>query len=188
MKKKFIKFFASLFMFVPLFSMMTACGEQPTNSEQLTNSEKPSVSSQTSAIEEKPIESEIDLTYSHTKTEVEWASEEVKKTQLEEMGIDEKTFFNLYDSAIIEVKFLLDNKAIVVFNMGGNGTSTNVFYKNNNQTISFYDSVEDMNENKVKNDSGFFSAQMKLSNDYKEFYWLAHIEGMITVTLICTIK
>mgnify|MGYP007043619181 FL=1 len=64
----------------------------------------------------------------------------------------------------------------------------NVFYKNEKQVISFYSSLEDMEANQVKKDGGFFAGQFKLSDDYQSFYWIAHQEGMLTVTLTCTIK
>ena len=183
MKKKL---FISLFIFIPLFLMMTACGNHPNisgNQPTVGTTDK-----STSSSESKPIETEVGLTYTHTKTEVEWASEEIKKTQLEEMEIDEKTFFNMYDSATIEVKFLEESKAVIIFNMGGSGDVANVFYKNEKQVISFYGSLEDMEANQVKKDGGFFAGQFKLSDDYQSFYWIAHQEGMLTVTLTCTIK
>ncbi len=183
MKKRL---FVSLFTFIPLFLMTTACGGNPNSGE--SQFKTGTIDEHTSSLEENTIESEIGLTYTHTKTEIEWASEEIKNTQLDEMEIDEETFFNMYDSAKIEIKFLEENKATVIFNMAGSGDVTNVFYKNEKQVISFYDSLEDMEANQAKKDGGFFAGQFKLSDDYRTLYWMAHQEGILTITLTCTIK
>ena len=84
------KLFISAFIFIPLFLTTTACGNHPTISGSQPTVE--TTDKNTSSSEEKPIESEVGLVYTHTKTNIEWASEEIKKTQLDEMGIDEKTF------------------------------------------------------------------------------------------------
>ena len=176
------KLFISAFIFIPLFLTTTACGNHPTISGSQPTVE--TTDKNTSSSEEKPIESEVGLVYTHTKTNIEWASEEIKKTQL---GIDEKTFFNIYDNALLEFRFLEDSKAVVIYGMQGDGGAANVLYKIDNQTISFYDSLEDMQANKTK-DVAVFAGQFKLSEDYKSLYWMAHQEGLLAITLTCTIK
>ena len=186
------KLFISAFIFIPLFLTTTACGNHPNISGNHPNisGSQPTVETtdkNTSSSEEKPIESEVGLVYTHTKTNIEWASEEIKKTQLDEMGIDEKIFFNIYDNALLEFRFLEDSKAVVIYEMQGDGGAANVLYKIDNQTISFYDSLEDMQANKTK-DVAVFAGQFKLSEDYQSLYWMVHQEGLLAITLTCTIK
>ena len=107
---KIKRLFSLLLIFVAICVTMTSCGDkqnstsvEPSNQTEQSTSHKPSE-------QEEQIKSEIGLTYEHTGTNVVWASEEIKATQLDEMGLDENTFFNMYDTAILEVRFLEDNK------------------------------------------------------------------------------
>ena len=104
------------------------------------------------------------------------------------MELDENTFFNMYDTAILEVRFLEDNKSIVIYNLGGDGGVSDAYYKNENYVITFYDSLEDMESNNVKTDSGPFAGQFKIENDYKSLSWSVQLEGIVAITLTCTIK
>lgn len=180
--------FSLLLIFVAICATMTSCGDKQTStSVEPSNQTEQSTSHQTSEQEEQ-IKSEIGLTYEHTGTSVVWASEEIKATQLGEMELDENTFFNMYDTAILEVRFLEDNKSIVIYNLGGDGGVSDAYYKNENYVITFYDSLEDMESNNVKTDSGPFAGQFKIANDYKSLSWSVQLEGIVAITLTCTIK
>lgn len=185
---KMKRLFSSLMMFVAICATMASCGNKQTSTSVEPSNQIEQSTSQKTSEQEEQIKSEIGLTYEHTSTSVVWASDEIKATQLEEMELDEETFFNIYDSAILEVRFLEDNKAIVTYNLGGSGSISNVYYKNENQIVTFYGSLEDMQSNNAKVDSGIFSAQFKIANDYKTLSWIAHQEGILTITLTCTIK
>ena len=106
---------------------------------------------------------------------------------LEEMEMTEDAFFNIYDQATLEVKFLAENKATVVYNLGGGGSLINLYYKVENRTVTFYSTEEDMQNGNVKTDVGVFAAQFKLSEDYKTLQWIAEVPNKYNITLNCTI-
>lgn len=177
MGKNIFKIVMPLFMLILMPISITSCDKE--------NSSNPN---SLSTSEERVITSEVNLTYTHTKTEVKWASEEIKKTQLEEMETDEETFFNSYDKTKLDVSFLEDNKAEVIFSMNGKSEACNVFYKKDSQSITFYDTEDDMKNNNVKTNMGVFSGKFKLATDYKTLFWIAEMPDILTVTLSCTIK
>lgn len=179
-KKKSIATTILTFCLMTLTSFaITSCGN---------NGSKPSES----ISETQKIQSEVGMTYRHTNkdtdTQVIWASEEVKKAQLEEMGIDEETFLNAYKNSAIEVKFLADNKTIVSYNLFGNGNVENLFYKKTGQVISFFDSLEDMEKGNQKVDNGIFTGQFVIASDYTSLSVVANLENVFKITLICNIS
>ena len=176
MKNNKFKLAISLFMLLLMPVSMSACDKTNSNGSISNTSE------------ERVITSEVNMTYNHTKTEIKWASEEIKKEQLEKMEIDEETFFNNYDSSKLEVSFFENNKAEVIFSMSINSGVCRVFYTKQNQAITFYDTEEDIEKNNPKTDSGIFSGKFNLSSDYKTLFWIAEMPDILTVTLSCTIK
>ncbi len=177
MKKNIFKIIMPLFMLILMPLSIASCDKENSSS-----------ANSLSTSEERAITSEVNLTYTHTKTEVKWASEEIKKAQLEEMEIDEETFFNSYDEAKLDVSFLENNNSEIVFSMNGKAELCNVFYKKDSQSITFYDTEDDMKNNNVKTDMGIFSGKFKLATDYKTLFWIAEMPNILTVTLSCTIK
>ena len=192
MKKNFFAFATVLFVFMLALSVMVACGDRgdkTQNDAQTDNSRQTDGSRVTDGRqEEPPVTSEIGSTYSHTKTTITFASDEVKATMLDEMGCTEEAFFGLYDQTILDVRFLAGNRATMTYNMGGNGEVLNLYYKAEGGTVTFYDTEEDMQNGKAKADRGVFAAQFRLSEDYKTLQWIADMEGMCNVTLDCTIR
>lgn len=178
MKKKFFAIATVILVLVFALSVMVACGDKGNGNQNGT---------QTGEQEETPITSEVGLTYVHTKTTITFASDEAKATMLDEMECTEETFFNLYDQATLEVKFLAENKAAVVYNLGGGGSLINLYYKVENRIVTFYSTEEDMQNGNAKTDVGVFAAQFKLSEDYKTLQWIAEVPNKYNITLNCTI-
>ena len=178
MKKRFFSIATVVLLLVLALSVMVACGDKGNGNQNGT---------QTGGQEETPITSEVGLTYVHTKTTITFASDEVKATMLDEMECTEETFFNLYDQTVLDVKFLAENKATVIYNMGGNGEVLNLYYKVESGIVTFYDTEEDMRNGNVKTDGGVFAAQFKLSEDYKTLQWIAEVPNKYNITLNCTI-
>ena len=178
MKKRFFSIATVVLLLVLALSVMVACGDKGNGNQNST---------QTGGQEETPITSEVGLTYVHTKTTITFASDEAKATMLDEMECTEETFFNLYDQATLEVKFLAENKTTVVYNLGGGGSLINLYYKVENRIVTFYSTEEDMQNGNAKTDVGVFAAQFKLSEDYKTLQWIAEVPNKYNITLNCTI-
>ena len=181
MKKRFFSIATVVLLLVLALSVMVACGDKE-NGTQTDGSQESSGEQ-----EETPITSEVGLTYVHTKTTITFASDEAKATMLDEMECTEETFFNLYDQATLEVKFLAENKTTVVYNLGGGGSLINLYYKVENRIVTFYSTEEDMQNGNAKTDVGVFAAQFKLSEDYKTLQWIAEVPNKYNITLNCTI-
>ncbi len=200
MKKKMIAILTAALALVFALTALVACGEptvepeQPgnqieqTGNETETGNQTETGGEEQGGEEEPAITSEVGLTYEHTKTTMQWASDEAKAAKLAEMEIDEATFFGIYDQATLEVKFLEENKAIIIYLLGGRGGTDNIFYKIEDGIVTFYDTQEDLNAGKAKTDNGIYAGKYKLSDDYKTLQWIAEMPGSCTITFVCTIK
>lgn len=178
MKKRFFSIATVVLLLVLALSVMVACGDKGNENQNGT---------QTGGQEETPITSEVGLKYEHTKTTITYASDEAKAEMLDEMEMTEDEFFNVYDQAVLDVKFLADNKATVVFNMDGGGSLINLYYKVEGGIVRFYSTEEDMINGNAKTDNGVLAAQFKLSDDYKTLQWIAEVPNKYNITLNCTI-
>ena len=181
MKKKII-FVLSVILIVATLAMCLVACDKKGNGNNDNNGGNNGGSTET------PITSEVGQSYAHTKTAITYASDEVKAEILDEMEKTEKQFYDVYDQATLEVKFLADNKATITYNMAGRGEVLNLLYKVESGIVTFYDTEEDMESGNAKTDRGIFSAQFKLSTDFRTLYWIADMAGKCKVTLDCTIK
>jgi len=194
MKKKIFAIATLVLVLVLALSIMVACsdkGEGNQTGAQTGGSQEgggeQGGSQEGGGQQETPITSEVGLEYAHTKTTITYASDEAKAEMLEEMEMTEDAFFNIYDQSVLDVKFLAENKATVIYNMGGRGEVLNLYYKVESGIVSFYSTEEDMQNGNVKTDRGIFSAQFKLSEDYKTLQWIADMTDKCNVALDCTI-
>lgn len=127
-------------------------------------------------VEEESLTSEVGVTYVHTDTKVTWASEEAKNEKFEDA----------FKSSTVIVEFKEGNSATVVYSIEEKGETKNLFYKVIDGKVFFYETKDDMVNNKEKND-GWFAAEFKLSNDFTKFQWIAADEKC-NITLTCTVK
>ena len=184
MKKNFLAIFALSFALVLSVTVFAACNGNKDDTSGSQNAGGATSSSQ----QEAAVTSEVGLTYSHTKTDIKWVSDEAKKTMLDEMECTEKQFFDVYDQTTLEVKFLAGNEASFTYKMGGKGESISLFYKKDGDKITFYDTREDFEKDNAKTDKGVFAGRFELSSDYKTLYWIAEVDGACEITLDCTAK